>query len=221
MRLFSFLLIFTLLATCAYAQEQDRMSFGVLGGINFQNLNGKTYTGDKLENDMILGYHAGINIRIPVVPEFFFQPALLFSTKGGKSVNETNTTTYKLSYIEMPLNLVYKGLLGSGYVIVGFGPYIGYGLAGKVVTEGTLGTVDTDIEFQSSVDISDPATVSYFKAFDAGGNVFFGYEMAGGLFFQMNAQLGMIKIIPEDKRVIADTSVLKNTGFGFSIGYHF
>jgi hypothetical protein len=41
--------------------------------------------GDMLENDMIVGYHVGFNVQIsPLVPEFYFQPGLLFSTKGAK-----------------------------------------------------------------------------------------------------------------------------------------
>jgi hypothetical protein len=196
-------------------------SFGILGGINFQNLNGKDYQGNKLENDLIIGFHAGINLQMPIVPEFYFQPGLIFSTKGASHTGTLSTTTTRLSYIEMPLNLVYKGLLGTGYVMLGFGPYIGYGIKGKVVTE--IGSVsnDSDVEFQNVVEIGDPITVHYYRAFDAGGNLFFGYETAGGLFATLNTQLGMLKINPEYKILIDDKSIIKNTGFGLSIGYRF
>ena len=71
---------------------QAQVDFGILGGINFQNLNGKDFLGDKLENDMIIGYHAGVNVQILLVSEFYFQPGLLFSTKGAKSVDGSITT---------------------------------------------------------------------------------------------------------------------------------
>jgi hypothetical protein len=51
-----------------------------------------------------------------------------------------------------------------------------------------------------------------------------GFEMAGGLFLQLNAQLGMLKINPEDNRLIqiySDQLSVKNTGFGLSMGYRF
>jgi len=185
-KLISFVLILMLSVPLAIAQSTDKgkTSFAVLGGVNFQNLNGKNDAGNKLENDMILGFHAGVNIQIPVAPEFYFQPGLLFSTKGAKNP----TITYKLSYIELPLNFVYKGLLGNGFVMVGFGPYVGYAI-----------TKDEN-----------------FKAFDAGGNIFAGYEMAGGIFCQLNTQFGMLNI-----KDTSDKSSFKNTGFGLSIGYRF
>jgi hypothetical protein len=216
-RLISVLVALMLTATFATAQETGKMSFGILGGLNFQNLNGKDMAGDKLTNDMKIGYHIGANVRIPIAPEFYFQPGILFSTKGAKDNSTSTTYTTNLSYVEMPLNLVYKGLLGTGYIILGLGPYFGYGIMGNVKSDG--GT--TDIEFTNTVEIGDPITVPYFKAFDAGGNLFFGYEMANGISAQMNVQLGMVKINPEYKAISDDKSSIKNTGFGISLGYRF
>jgi hypothetical protein len=216
-RLISFVLILMLSVPLAIAQNTDnaKMSFAILGGINFQNLNGKDIVGDKLENDMTLGYHAGVNVQIPIGPQFFFQPGLLFATKGAKN---PNGTSIKLSYVELPLNLVYKALVGNGKFMLGFGPYIGYAIGGKVKPES--GTA-TDIEFKNVVETGDPISVTYFKAIDAGGNIFAGYELASGIFLQLDTQLGMLKINPEDKRISSDESVVKNTGFGLSIGYRF
>jgi hypothetical protein len=209
----------------AFAQstEKGKMSFAILGGINLQNLTGKDNNGNKLENDMIIGYHGGVNIQIPIAPEFYFQPGLLFTKKGAKNTYGSLTGTYKLSYIELPLNLVYKGALGNGFVMIGFGPYVAYGIGGKASVEYNSTTYETDIEFKSAVETGDP-WVPYFKAFDAGGNIFAGYEMAGGLFIQLNTQFGMLKINPEDNRVIkvySEKLSVKNTGFGLSIGYRF
>ena len=216
-RLISVLVALMLTATFATAQDNGKMSFGILGGLNFQNLNGKDIVGDKLENDMKIGYHIGANVRIPIAPEFYFQPGILFSTKGAKDNSISPANTINLSYIEMPLNLVYKGLLGTGYIILGLGPYFGYGIMGNVKSDDAT----TDIEFTNTVEITDPLTVPYFKAFDAGGNLFFGYELANGISAQMNVQLGMVKINPEYKILSEDKSSIKNTGFGFSLGYRF
>lgn len=203
---------------------QAQIGFGILGGVNFQNLNGKNSAGDKLEYDMIIGYHAGVNVMIPVAPEFYFQPGLLFSTKGAKFVEGSLTFTTKLSYVELPLNMVYKGKLGNGFVMVGFGPYIGFGIGGKVITEGGSTKIETKVTFQNTVESGDALYPPYFKRFDAGGNVFVGYEMASGLFFQLESQLGMLKINPQDNRAepfYTDKSSVKNTGFGLSLGYRF
>jgi hypothetical protein len=216
-RLISVLVALMLTATYATAQETGKMSFGIIGGVNFQNLNGKDVFGDKLENDMKIGYHIGANVRIPIAPEFYFQPGILFSTKGAKDNSTSTTYTTNLSYVEMPLNLVYKGLLGTGYIILGLGPYFGYGIMGNVKSDDNT----NDIEFTNTVELTDPLTVPYYKAFDAGGNLFFGYEMANGISAQMNVQLGMVKINPEYKILTDDKSSIKNTGFGISLGYRF
>lgn len=224
-RLFSLLMILIFSGSSAIAQFNDnaKMSFGILGGVNFQNLNGKDFDGSKLPNKMILGYHAGVNIQIPVAPEFYFQPGLLFSTKGAKNsgtvLGTTYTSTIKLSYIEVPLNFVYKGELGNGFVMVGFGPYVGYGIGGKVLTEVGSVSDDSKIKFKNVVETGDDPDLVYFKALDAGANIFAGYEMASGIFFQLNTQFGLLKINPEYKDLPDDKSSVKNTGFGLSLGY--
>lgn len=222
-KLTSFILVFTLSFSLVFAQRTDksRFSFAILGGANFQNLNGKNMIGDKLENDMILGYHAGVNVQIPVAPDFYFQPGLMFNTKGAKNTTVGVTNTYKLSYIELPLNFVYKVNLGGGSFMLGFGPYVGYGIAGKTIYEGGAASVESDIEFKKVVEIGDPLTTAYIKPFDAGGNIFFGYELAAGIFLQLDTQLGMININPEDKRFPDSKLSIKNTGYGLSLGYRF
>jgi hypothetical protein len=207
-KLFTLILIFTLAGTMAFAQGTagSGTSFAVLGGVNLQNLNGKDVSGNNLENDMITGFHAGLNAQVPIAPQFYFQPGLLFSTKGAK----ISETAYKLSYIELPLNFVYKALVGNGYFMLGFGPYLAYGIGGK------------DIEFKKTVESGDSDAIKYFKPFDSGANLFFGYELSSGLFVQLNTQLGLIDINPEDNRITGDNkSSGRNTGYGLSLGYRF
>jgi hypothetical protein len=224
-KLLSLALIFLLSAPLiAQSTDSPKMSFGILGGVNLQNLTGKDNNGDKLSNDMLTGFHAGINILIPVAPDFYFQPGLLYSMKGAKNSYGSLTGTYKLSYIELPLNFVYRGALGKGHIFLGFGPYVAYAIAGKSTLNDENTTFEKDIVFKNTVENGDPYLTVYAKRFDAGGNIFAGYEMAGGLFLQLDTQFGMLKINPEDNRVLADFSSqlsVKNTGFGLSLGYRF
>lgn len=217
--LITLMFLFATSLTFAQRTENSKTSFGILGGVNLQNLNGEDAGGDKLENSMIVGFHIGVNAQIPFAPEFYFQPGLMFSTKGGQNEDGLLTDTYKLSYIELPLNFVYKARLGSGYFMLGFGPYLAYGIGGKASFEGGPVTVESDIEFKNEIEVGDPLTTVYFKPFDAGANIFFGYELASGPFIQLNAQLGMINIMPDDKRFPDNDATIKNTGFGVSVGY--
>lgn len=203
-RLLSIVLILALSASFAIAQEPGKMSFGILGGVNFQNLNGKISSNDKLENDMLLGFHGGVNVQVPIAPEFYFQPGLMFAVKGAKNtttiLGSEITDEIKLNYIEVPLNLVYKGALGNGFVMLGFGPYVAYGISGKQVVQGN------SFSYERGVD---------YNALDAGANIFVGFEMASGIFLQLDTQFGMLDIDPNEN------NTAKNTGFGLSLGYRF
>jgi len=57
--------------------ETEGISFGIRGGVNFQNINGKDQSGDKLELDMVTRFNAGVVCQIPVATEFYFQSGLL------------------------------------------------------------------------------------------------------------------------------------------------
>ena len=212
------LAVFTATTVVAQGNYPSKTSFAILGGINFQNLNGKDFNGVRLENSLMLGYHGGVNVQIPVAPEFYLQPGLMLSTKGAKDSGLADKLS--LSYIEMPINFVYKALLGNGHFMLGFGPYLAYGVGGKATRESGSGSAEYDVKFKKENSLSSANTL-YFRPFDAGGNIFAGYELPGGLFFQFNTQLGMLNINWENDFYPDDKSAIKNTGFGLSAGYRF
>ncbi len=207
------IIVLTITSTGLYAQ-----GLGARAGINFQNINGKDIDGDKLENSLKVGFNAGLNYEIPVGTDIYFQPGLLFSTKGADVDREIDLLDYKLSvsYIELPLNVVFKPLLGTGHMLLGFGPYVAYGVGGKAKADDD----EYDVEFTKKVELGDPIDVVYLKAFDAGANFIIGYEMSNMLSVQLNAQLGLVNFYPESYMADDDTA-WKNTGFGLSIGYRF
>jgi len=202
------------LTVMASAQTTEGTSFGFKAGVNFQNLTGKDVNGDKLDNKLKAGLALGVNAQIPVATDFYIQPGVEFNQKGAKS-NDGNYTT-SLSYIDIPVSLVYKPMLGTGRLILGFGPYVGFGVGGKVKGGGST----ADVKFDNDITISDFNTGNaYFKRMDAGANFLAGYEMSSKLSLQLNAQLGLVKINPKIEEVPNDQSSVKNTGFGLSLGY--
>jgi len=226
-RFLTFSAIFLMSAMAMQAQ----VDLGLLGGVNFYNMNGKDGDGDKYSNGLLIGFHAGFNANIPVAPQFYFQPGLLFSVKGSKndlgiipvkSSGDFPTVT-KLSYVEMPLNLLYRAQLGEGYILLGFGPYVAFGIGGKETTEYGSNTFEKTVEFKSTVVSSDNLlTTAFYKRFDAGANIHFGYETSMGIFLQLNAQLGLLDIRPEYYWDGTDSkAAIRNTGFGLSAGYRF
>ena len=211
-------LLFALAATALSltSKAQDKTTFGVRAGVNFTNLNGEIGNQD-LDWDIKTGFNIGVNAEVPVATDFYLQPGLLFSTKGAKSGGRTTN----VSYLEVPINFLYKPALGPGKLLLGFGPYVGFGIGGK--SKGGNNMVDADVKFKndiSSAESIDPKK-DYFKTLDFGGNLLAGYELSNKISFQLNAQLGMANLFPKiDGKKPEDTKV-KNTGFGISVGYRF
>ncbi len=220
----NFKLLLTMVFLVWATIQADAQGLGLRGGVNFQNINGKDALGNQLENDLITGINVGLMAEVPLVPGFLFQTGAIFSTKGAKSnddfLGQSITSTVKAGYIEIPFHLMFKPALGNGHIILGLGPYVAFGINGNAKIETGAGKSDWDVAFKNSVGSSDDDETIYLKRFDAGGNLFFGYEFAGGLSFQLNTQLGMLKINP-DYEGIDDESKWNHTGFGFSAMYRF
>lgn len=210
------------LATTALAlssKAQDKTTFGVRAGVNFTNMNGEENNHD-LDNKIKTGFNIGVNAEIPVAQDFYLQPGLLFSTKGAKNKEEGDAKTkVKLSYLEVPINLLYKPTLGDGKLLLGFGPYIGIGISGKEEW-GKDYQNSYDVKFKNDVKDSDPDDKRYVKGLDFGGNLLVGYELSSKISAQLNAQLGMSNLVPKENGKKSDDKI-KNTGFGISIGYRF
>lgn len=197
---------------------QTKTSFAIRAGVNFQNLNGETPDGDDLDYKLKTGFHVGVDVDIPIADEFYFRPGVLFSLKGAK-IDDGDDTKINLSYIEVPLNFVYKPTLGTGKLVLGIGPYVAYAVGGKVKNDDG----DVDIEFENEITPGQFISgTPYLKGLDFGGNILFGYEFSQNFFAQLNAQLGLSNITPKVEGVDNDDrGKIKNTGFGVSVGYRF
>ncbi|PWU04840.1 MAG: PorT family protein [Bacteroidetes bacterium] len=209
------------LGTQAQKSSDAGVSFGIRAGVNFQNITGKDNDGNKLDYKMKTGFHVGLNAEIPITEQLFFQPGLLFSTKGAK-YNNDGTGSINLSYLELPLNVIYKHPVGSGHLLVGVGPYLAYGIGGKLKYSNTGTEIDKDITFKNSVSPTDYIANfgAYFKPLDYGLNTLVGYEFSENLSVQLNGQFGFANNIPDIEGFTTDAKA-KNTGFGISFGYRF
>ena len=191
-------------------------------GVNFTNITGKDFEGDKDNGKLKTGFHIGADVEIPLADEFFIQPGVLFSTKGAKSDDSEDATTINLSYVEIPVSFIYKPVLGNGRLILGAGPYAGVAVGGKVKFDGDA---DSDIEFENKVSAEDYANSDnlILRRLDFGANIMAGYEMASGLSIQLNSQFGLANLHPDITGLPSGFKQPKanNTGFGVSVGYRF
>lgn len=218
-------ILFSALQYTAFAQEESRISFGIYGGGNMQNINGTNDAGVDLKNSLVPKLVFGLNLSYMIAPEFYLQPGLQYIGKGTKGPvpyvdnNGSHTITRELSlnYIEMPINFIYKPLVGSGHILLGFGPYVGYCIGGKAVFTGSPAVAEEKLVIGKTVPSNQPNNLTYFKPLDVGANFLFGYEFQNGINLVLNSQLGLINVNSNSPSSLTN----KNTGFGLLIGYQF
>lgn len=212
-------LVFVALVAAATMIAQNKVGIGLRAGVNFQNINGKYEDGDKMANRIITGLHGGIMAEIPVAVDFYIQPGVLYTQKGAnlKSYEYMGQTWHgevRAGYIEVPFNLLYKPVLGNGRLILGFGPYVAWGIGGEAETNGPT----YKVKFKKDVTAADiNETPFIYKPLDAGANFFAGYQFRK-LSLQLNSQLGLTKINTSMDGNESNASH-KHTGFGLSLGY--
>jgi len=212
--------VLVLLALVGTLSTYAQVSFGIKAGYNNSGVSG----GDGSEfTKRLSGFHVGGIADISLAENFSLQPQLLFIIKGAKSEafkgtvggTEIEFPAQKLSfnYLELPVNFLYKHEVGAGSIFVGAGPYVGFGLSGKL----KAGDEDADVKFDgkkgSEIDANDDAAM-HLKRIDAGANFLAGYELKNGLLFGVNYSLGLTNLDP-------DGSKSKNNYFGVSVGYLF
>jgi hypothetical protein len=221
----TFIFLALLLISGITANSQDTgITFGLRGGVNMQNINGKDLTGDKLELNMVPRFNFGAVVGIPISPEFQFQTGVMYSAKGAKSKSDflglDMAAEYNISYIEMPFNFVYRPVLGNGHLLLGFGPYVAYGFGGKAKFSVNNTSTEEKIVYTNEYQNLNPFDWKYFRHMDYGGNLFFGFELNSGLLLQLNTQFGMAKI-NSDNTTFDNELEFRNTGYGLSLGFNF
>ena len=130
---------------------------------------------------------------------------LQFIKKGSQNKYANGKTHTNLSYIEVPLYALYQAKLSGGKIFGGIGPYLGYGVIGKIKSTNNGQTSSVDAFTQTGG----------FKRFDAGLAATAGYKTSQGLGFSLGYELGLANIAVRN----AGGDKTKNRGFSFNISY--
>jgi OOP family OmpA-OmpF porin len=177
-----------------YTNAQVRL--GVIGGshtsniLEKNNIPGWDTTIKKFQSSKS-GFQLGLILEVPLGHNgFFFQPAIMYSTKGRKYAKDNDSATsyaedtiytrqnLNLSYIDIPLNITYKFYLSKNHknsFFLSAGPQLSFFYSGKTTNE-TLKHTATKY-----TDDSEPVTVgkgsNTYKTFDLGLNGRAGFEL--------------------------------------------
>ena len=141
-------LVFLVFLVIVGIQTQGQVRFGVKGGMNISKFDKFAVEDMNVDLSYRFAFHAGIFTEIPAGSFFSLQPELLFSSKGSRcdlsrTANPPPTSGYdEIAYImkilyspcyfELPVYLKAGFKAGPGNFILGVGPYIGYGISGKL-----------------------------------------------------------------------------------------
>jgi len=182
--------------------SQAQLKVGIIAGENLNEQRINVSTGTMYAGDRSRGYHAGVISELNLGGNFYLQPQLLFSRKRSAYFNSTSTGEIKIrmSYIELPVNVLYKIALPFGKVFAGAGATFGYAVGGSEQKSGVTTKLYS-------------GTVRNWKREDISMNMLAGIEFQNGFFANMNYQKSFLDIYKG-----ADASV-KSRSFSLSIGY--
>ena len=114
------------------AQEQKTSTessltpkFGIKGGVNFTNL----YVDNVKDENVKLGFNAGIFAKLPITKGLSIQPEVLYTSKGSKLTYDnllfgTGEFRFNLNYVEVPVLVVINLAKNFNLQVGGYAAYL-------------------------------------------------------------------------------------------------
>lgn len=162
------------------SNDTSKLKFGIKGGANFSNI----YTDNVEENNVLVGFNAGLFAKLAITESLAIQPELLYTTKGSELKYDNafvnGTSTFKLNYIELPVLLVVN--LTKNFNLHA-GPYVAYLIDGEATnnTQGTLFDIENNLKNED------------YSKFDTGLSVGVGFD-ADKIGFGVRYNYGLQKV---------------------------
>jgi len=189
-----FLIISLTILTITAVKSQEKIQFGVKGGINFTNMTMNSL----IDTEYLTGFHIGVLAEIPFGDRFSLQPEILYSTYGSKGKmimigGPAQPIEYNLDYIQVPV-------LAKFYLIKNLSLEIG----------PSFNFLVNDEEIFNSITIDDIG-----ESFEFSGILGISYKSNSGFFGSFRYTNGFTNALK------GDFSDVKNYGFLIGIGYLF
>ena len=169
MRKLSFLVLALIFSASSFAQTL----IPKVGG-NFSNI--AASDDNKLVDEdykFKLGLTLGVAFEIGISDALAIQPELLFQQKGAMQKPDDGKFVFNLNYLELPVMVKYK--TSSGFYL-NAGPYVAYGLGGKLKLIPDSGSEESiDIKFGDEPDNENEDALYIDNALD------FGFQVGVGM----------------------------------------
>ena len=175
-------------------EAEKKLRFGIKAGVAIAD---QQYENN--QNSIDHGYKAGgmvgIFVRTPLNSNLYFQPELLMVGKGTKQAYQYYESRSDFTYIELPLNLLFKSSKSRSAFFIGGGPAPSVLIGENIFYYGYTSA----------------------QTFDLGINMLAGYELPIGFSVNLNYTHGLMNVAPDEENV----PKIKNRSFGITIGYIF
>ena len=235
-------------AQSATTPAQSGFKWGLTAGVSL-NQQLDNYEGETTYNQGKVGFYGGLQGDWMINKNWSIQPGLIYTMKGGQQERNFSYTDVEgtfhevqiknkntLSYVQLPVNIVYKIPVGeSGSVIVGVGGYAGalFAANGKYTVKNEVNgnAVESQSEERTrKLEIGNEPGDD-LNRFDAGLTGILGFELASGLVAKAGIDLGLVNIVQNDDVSKYEASLpstvnnsnpsLKNIGYSVGVSYMF
>jgi len=202
--------LFLSVTTQSFAQ----LKFGAVAGLNMASMNGKgvdAMVDQGLSTKTTFSFNVGGIAEYSLSDVYGLNSGLILSGKGLTLEKGDVTNSITPLYLEIPVNAYYKLNVGNYKVHLFAGPYLAFGIGGKIKTTGTGTPNDksADIKFGSAAD-------SNLASTDFGLNIGAGIEVSNML-ISLQYGMGLSNIAADGK----SEDAIKNSVLGLSVAYMF
>lgn len=215
------LLIIAIIATTHNLFAQ-KTKFTIQGGMNLANI------GPVAPQNDGGNWQARARFQIGGLFDFDFkgftlQPGILLNGKGNTSkttenlISNGNNVPYdvlhnaNITYVEVPVNILFRQAVKPGAVYFGAGPYIAHAVW---ATHSDKSTISTYYKRDNSSEVDFGSGAGQYNATDFGFNVLAGFELKNGIRLGFNYGLGL-------SNITNDGNSSKNRVGSFVVGYQF
>jgi hypothetical protein len=160
------------------------------------------FSGEQTNEEALVGFVAGVAIKVAGNDTFAVVPEILFSQKGSKSKGSSDKL--KMNYIDIPI-LVHLNIPTGASVrpFITVGPTVGFRLSAK-------------LEPELNVPGFEPG--DFFKKFDAGIAVGAGVQASELLSIEFRFQQSLASILSSDGEDLLGSSTVRNRTLSFLVG---
>jgi hypothetical protein len=224
----------------APAKKDRKVRFGIQAGVVLANMNSVDYkSGGYWGNWDVspkFGFTGGVSLDIRLSKLLSLQPELLFTMKGcfregytdledpssGAVVIQDayNEESLNMSYLEMPLLLIFNIPVKKDHFNIGLGPYVAYGIAGKSNNHFSYNNenideymLDSALEYKLFT-----GGKKRYKPLDYGVTGFVGFTFSNGMLIKAGYSHGLANMSVDTKYLEEDVT---HYYFHLSVGMAF